>query len=305
MAGKRMDQDHDMNTTDYGIVGIVTINYNNAQETLECIDSVHQLEYRNKMVFVVDNGSTASSVTELQTGLRNRKYKEVRLLQSPVNLGFGGGCNLGIEEAMKREVEYIWLLNNDTRVDSLALTALVRTLVGNPALGAVGSVLRSMEEPNSVICWGGGAINLITGRGRYILTQNDESKMMYLSGASMLLRNEVLQRTGLFDSKRFFMYWEDVDLSFRIKAEGYSLGVVKESVVFHRGGASTKNNLRLREKYATESQIAFFHRNCRYSSVPLFISIAGRCVKCIGLGRFGRVSGLLMGLRSAWSRKMK
>src|SRR5581483_12156776 len=101
-------------------VHVVILNWNGWENTSVCLSSVQQLDYENRHVVVVDNGSTDESAAYIR-----REFPNVELIETGINLGFAGGCNAGIRRAMDESADYVWLLNNDTRVSVNALRALV------------------------------------------------------------------------------------------------------------------------------------------------------------------------------------
>src|ERR1700687_3585794 len=102
-----------------GRIGVVLVNYRGWQDTLECIASLQAIEYGQGLdVIVVDNGSGDESRERIRTG-----FPDVHLMEMDRNLGFAGGCNVGMRAARERGNEFIWLLNNDTVVDPQAARA--------------------------------------------------------------------------------------------------------------------------------------------------------------------------------------
>ena len=213
-------------------VGAVILNWNGWQDTAECLDSLRGLAYRNLDVLVVDNGSTDDSVEQLR-----QRFPEVNLTALPQNIGFGGASNLGTQTLLEAGAEYIWLLNNDTAVSTLALTELVRTAESDPSLGLVASVLYNYGERGIVQAWGGGTLH------PYLLTLHHHfapaDSYDHLLGTSLLIRREVVEQIGLLD-ERYIFSMEDTEYSLRAREHGWRLGVADASRVYHKGGASSK-----------------------------------------------------------------
>lgn len=136
-------------------VDVVVLNWNGWQDTIACLASLQRQDYPHFNLLVVDNGSTDGSVGQIKQAM-----PAVELLQTGANLGFGGGCNAGIQLAMARGADYVWLINSDATVDPGALSALVRMADQNPMLGAVGSVLYEANQHDQIQLWGGGTVNL-------------------------------------------------------------------------------------------------------------------------------------------------
>ena len=212
-------------------VSILILNWNGAEETIACAHSLGELEYPSREIVVIDNGSTDSSVDEIVKAI-----PEATLIQSASNLGFAAGNNLGINYALSRRAEYVWLLNSDTTVQPDALSALVETACSSDQIGVVGSVLRPMGAQIAVEAWGGGVIYPALGWAER-KTRPFAAVWAWVSGASMLIRTEMLEEVGLLD-ERYFFFMEDVDLCYRAARAGWGVRVASDSVVYHRGQAA-------------------------------------------------------------------
>lgn len=272
-------------------VSIVVLNWNGWQDTLACITSLQALDSTHFNIVLVDNGSTDGSVAQFQ-----RVLPALELLQTGANLGFGGGCNVGIRHALACGAEYVWLVNSDARVDPGALSALVRLADQNPALGAVGSVLFDSDAPTRVQLWGGGHVNLWLGRSNHRLAP---SRIDFVSGASLLLRRAALEQIGLFDSSLFFMYWEDTDLGFRLRQAGWQLAVAAGSKIWHKQSASLGLGNPLLDEYATRSCVRFLRRHAPLPWVSVRLMLIRMVVKRILVGRPDRLRAVMRGYRSA------
>ena len=193
-------------------VTAVLLNWNRWSDTVACLASLQRQDYPDFNVLVVDNNSTDDSVTQIHAAM-----PDTELLQSGANLGFGGGCNVGIKRALADGADYVWLLNSDSTADPHALSALVVVAESNAAIGSVGSVLYEADARERIQLWGGGTVRLCCGRSRHRL---ERGHLDFISGASVLLRGTALEAVGMFDIAAFFMYWEDTDLAFRLRRAG-------------------------------------------------------------------------------------
>lgn len=230
-------------------IGIVLLNWNGWKDTAACIDSLKQLECHNYTIIVVDNDSTDNSVKELS------KIDNIVLLQSKSNLGFSGGCNIGIEFALQNNCQYVWLLNNDTIVDSMALCYLLEQFSLNSKAGIVGSAIFYFGK-NEIQCYGGGKIHPLTGISHFVKCSKKIDSLEYISGASMLVTKEVFEKIGLL-SNEFFLYWEDTEFCFRAKRAGFELVVAKNSTVRHKEQASANKVPSIKCKYYSKGGIVF------------------------------------------------
>lgn len=268
-------------------VAVVVLNWNGWRDTLICVKSLQKLNYPNYDLVVVDNGSTDGSQNQIEACI-----PEINVLQTGANLGFGGGCNAGIRQALARGADYVWLINSDATVDENALTELVRVADENALVGAVGSVLYEADKPEQVQLWGGGKVQLWAGLSFH---SRSSALLDFVSGASVLLRREALEQVGLFDDKTFFMYWEDSDLGFRLRQAGWQLAVAEKSRVWHKLSASLGKGSRQLDVYFTQSGVRFLRRYSSAPTVSIFMMVGRMLMKRLLMGQLGRAKSVLDG----------
>ena len=260
----------------------IVVNWNGWTDTLQCLDSLSRSDYANLTVLVVDNGSTNDSVVRIAAA-----YPKLEVIESSNNLGFGAGNNLGIRRAIEHGAEYVWLLNNDTVVTPDTLTALVSLAQAHPELGQIGSVLHYAHAPEKVAAWGGGQVNLWMGTSRHSIEPIAWEQLDFLTAASVLIPTRVLKEVGLFD-ERYFMYWEDTDLSFRIRRAGWKLGVAKGSTLLHKESASSRAKSPQFDKYITISGLRFARLFSPAPQLTGFMMVFGRAVRRFLAGEWQR-----------------
>ena len=273
------------------VVTAVILNWNRWRDTVTCVRSVHQQDYPNLEVLVVDNGSSDDSEQRLREQLPN-----VELIQSGRNLGFGGGCNIGISLAIQRGAKYVWLLNNDATVSLRTLSEMVSLADARPRIGAVGAVIHDADGSEGIQCWGGGIVNTWLGRSRPNLTPG---ALDYLTGACLLLRVDALSQIGLFDEKRYFMYWEDVDLCFRLRRAGWELAVADRTKVWHEASSSLGLGSPQADCYATCSVIRFLRIYARFPMLSIALNVVSRLLLRLGGGRWPHLAAVYRGFRKA------
>jgi GT2 family glycosyltransferase len=222
------------------LVFVVVLNANGWADTRECLGSLRGLDHPNREIVVVDNGSTDDS-----EALIRRRFPEVTVLQAGANLGFSRGNNLGIRYALAHGSAYVWLLNNDTTVDSGALSALVNAAETDARIGVVGSILYFADDPKRVQAWGGGTFNRLLGKPSCSMKPTPANELDFITGASMLVRPGCLADAGLLD-ENFFLYMEDADLCFRAKQRCWQIAVAEGSVVYHKVGATAQSGTGIR-----------------------------------------------------------
>jgi GT2 family glycosyltransferase len=209
---------------------VVILNFNGVRFLDPCLEALRKQEVEGGFeVLLVDNASTDDSVAHI------RKYHPwVQLVESTVNLGFAGGNNLGIRKARGR---YLVLLNNDTKVRPGWLRALVAAADADDKVGAVGAKLLFIDPPGTI--QNAGVLMLDDGSGgdrgfrEPDTGQYDRREEVFgACGASVLYRREMLRDVGDFD-ETFFMYYEDTDLSWRMRLAGWKVLYEPAAVVDH------------------------------------------------------------------------
>lgn len=231
-------------------LSVVIVNYNVQYFLDQCLDSVKRASEHLKVeVFVVDNDSKDGSIEMV-----SKKYPEVRLIANKENVGFSKANNQAMEIAKGK---YILLLNPDTVVGEDTLDKTFSYMEAHPETGGLGIRMfdgrgnflpeskRGLPSPMVAFykIFGLSALFPKSKRfGQYHLghiPEDQTAEVDILSGAFMMMRKEALVKTGLLD-ETFFMYGEDIDLSYRIQLAGYNNVYFADSSIIHYKGESTK-----------------------------------------------------------------
>lgn len=271
------------------LVYIILLNWNGWQDTSKCLRSLRQLDYEGFVTLVVDNGSTDDSLIRLREG-----HPEVHVIENGTNVGFAGGCNIGIRHALAAGADYIWLLNNDTIAEVKALSALVTKAQSDPHMGAVGSAIYSIADTGRLQVWGGGYVNFWLGRSRHFERPVEDSKIEFLTGASLLVRRQALDAIGSLDDG-FFMYWEDADYCFRLRSQGWKLGVAGNSKIWHKESSSVGKGSSRMDTYFNTSAARFFRKHAVLPGLSLWTGVTLSLVKRILAGEWDRVRAVWVG----------
>lgn len=213
-------------------VVVAILNYNGGKWLRLCMPSVFLLDYPNFRVCVVDNGSSDRSLHYVAS-----RFPEAQILRLNRNLGYAAAYNVAIKEI---DAEYILLLNNDVVIpDRDLLKKLVAKIEANPKLAAVTCKIVSMQSQNRIDSVGGMGIRYWRGFVDIGRDQTDQGQFdnadfnpFSFCGAAALIRRDRFLEAGGFDD-RFFMYCEDVDLSWRWRLKGYEIGYEPAAVVSH------------------------------------------------------------------------
>jgi GT2 family glycosyltransferase len=280
--------DHAIQTTPR--VHTILVNWNNYTDTATCLSSLRQLSYANYDVIVVDNGSTDDSAARLRDA-----FPDLNIIELGRNLGFAGGCNAGIRFALSQGSDFVWLLNIDTTVDRDALRALVDKARSSPRLGACGSAIYFMDDPQRLQAWGGGHVNFWLGRSRHFIQPVPDESVEFITGASMLISRTAIESIGLLD-EYFFMYWEDADYCFRLRASGWDLAVAGQSRVWHKGSSSVGKESAKLDRYFNASAKRFFRKHAAVSSVTIWTGGTLRFAKRLLRGDWTRARAVLAGI---------
>ena len=234
-------------------LAIVIVNWNSFELTRDTINSLLRTSYRDYDCIVVDNGSEDNSANQLET-----QFSNIILLREKENKGFTGGNNIGIQYALDIGYEYIMMLNNDVELEPNFLEPLIEKLNSNKNIGAVQPLIYFHHDKNLV--WNAGstynALFGICSTPNYNQRDDEHAQMHiqksvdWITGCAFMIRASVLKEIGLL-KERYFIYYEDVDLSFRIKAAGYDLGYVPASVIYHIAGMSHKSKEKGKEGFVS------------------------------------------------------
>lgn len=247
-------------------VAVVVLNWNGWSDTLACVRSV-VAHGGDVQVVVCDNGSTDHSLERLRSALSAElpagavsaldaqgepawprlPSASVVLIQNGANLGFAGGCNVGLRFALAQGHDYFWLLNNDTEIEPGAVDELVKRMSEAPEVGMCGSRLMYFDTPDVVQARGGAEYNPRWGVGTHLGVHESvsspedpgmiEARMDYVVGASMMVSRAFIESVGLM-TEDYFLYFEELDWALRGRARGFRLGYAPASVVRHKEGAT-------------------------------------------------------------------
>lgn len=233
-------------------VSVIIVNYNVCYFLEQCLSSVEaSIGNITKEVFVVDNNSVDDSMSMVSV-----KFPWVKRIENKENVGFSKANNQAIKKASGR---YILLLNPDTVVEDDTLIKCTEFMDARPVAGGLGVRMldgkgnflpeskRGLPSPKV-------AFFKIFGLSRFFkkskkfnyyhlghLSEFETNKIDILSGAFMFTRKEALDKVGLLD-EAFFMYGEDIDLSYRLKKGGYDNYYFPETKIIHYKGESTKKS---------------------------------------------------------------
>jgi GT2 family glycosyltransferase len=274
-----------------GVVSVVVVNYKGAEDTIACLEGLRALDWpadRLELV-VVDNDSGDGSVDRIRAAVPG-----ATVVASPVNTGFAGGCNLGVEHSGG---EYVGFLNNDARPDPGWVRAAVEVLRRDGSVGAVASKVldwegRTVDYVDGSLTWYGMGYKREVERpdtGEWDVPKD----VLFGTGAAMFVRTALFREVGGFDD-RFFMFYEDVDLGWRLNLLGHRVRYVPTSVAFHRHHVTMKKFGEWREHFLLErNALMTMYKNYEDASLARALPAALALAVRRGIARGGDDSGVL------------
>lgn len=246
-------------------IAVVVLNWNGRYDTIDCLHSLRSQDYPDFRVVLADNGSTDGSVEEI-----SRHFPDVEIVLNGSNLGFAGGNNTAIRRALETGAEYVFLLNNDTIVDSRVLSSLSAAAERMPQCGVFGAKIYFHVRKDTLWYAGGywdpktlsfgefGAGEI--DRGQYdTLTETD-----WVIGCAMFIRAEVFRKVGLLEPD-FFLNNEEIDFCSRAKRAGFACAYVPDAKLWHKisvsfGGEDSP----LKEYFSARNRLLWARRNADF-----------------------------------------
>lgn len=272
-------------------LSVVIVNYKVKYFLEQCLISVQRAARKvTAETIVVDNASGDGSVEYLQ-----ERFPDVTFIASDKNLGFARANNIAIR---KSKGEYVLLLNPDTIVAEDTFVEFVEFMESHPDAGGCGAYMlrtdgsfalesrRGLPTPFVSFCKMSGLTSLFPKSrlfGRYYmryLNEHEASEIEVISGAYMFLRRDALDKAGLLDED-FFMYGEDIDLSYRILKSGFRNYFVPSPILHYKGESTEKSSYRYVHTFYQAMHLFFKKHYSHYSflaSIPVSIAIWSRAV---------------------------
>ncbi len=313
-----------------GMVYIVVLNWKGATDTIACLKTLFGLVGVDFRIIICDNASPDDSYGQIRDWLIEEKNRDadymqgrslveldkisaeshlvsenedaVFLVQTGNNLGYAGGNNVGIRLALNQEdMQYVWILNNDTEVEPNSLSELVKRCQMDSGIGICGSRLVYYHDRNKLQGLGG-LYNPWLCTTRHYAAFADSTKVFdddqvaseidYVIGASMLLTRPLLEQVGLL-CEDYFLYYEELDICLRAKGK-FRLGVASNSVVYHKEGASTGGGRSdLADYYAVRNRLLLTKKLNHHYYFPVLLSLVFVCINRIRRLELKKAAGVI------------
>ena len=294
----------------YPRVGVLILNWNGWNDTIECLESLFQIEYPNYFVILIDNGSKDNSIANIEQYLREKqentqqeghipfkqylhkdgKSIETRigdmsespyliLIKNERNYGFAEGNNIGIRYLLdKTDVDYILLLNNDTVVNKCFLDKLINISEESIGYGFLGpkTYRYVSSNNNNVIDFAGGIVNLWIGKSFHIgINEIDKGQYNTKMEVDFVEGSCLLLKREVLEDiglldPEYFAYWEEVDLCLRGIKSGYRSIYVPDSIIWHKVSSSADSQTKI--YYMTRNRFMFMKKNASFAQILVFFA---------------------------------
>lgn len=292
----------------------LVLNYNGMKFNKPCIDSLLQQNIANMTIVFIDNGSNDGSLD----AVRKEYARKIDIVDNGENLYFAAGNNRGFDYALSNDADYVFVLNNDTICEPHCIKQLCDFMEKSPQVGACQPLLVEMANPNRIAS--AGCLISFTGRAWDAEMGQPISSMQQLpkdvggvTGGAMFLRGSALRAVGGFDES-YQMYYEDVELSFRLLLANYSLSLVPTARVRHHvGGTSGVSALRVYfcERNAYKLVGSYYPPRLRYVALLLNLFVLAPSALALNLFRkrpdcsWAIVKAAWEGVRQLFTNTMK
>lgn len=258
-------------------ISLVLLNWNGHEDSVECLNSLQNLNYDNFDIYLVDNNSQPESVEYIKSYLQRSSYTydvkekceldgyikpdsvDVLFILNDENSGFACGNNVALNYILAtKNTDYVLLLNNDTTVKPNLLSEMISEYVKYPDTGFMGVKHYYYHEPGKIQTIGGGLVDKTHGEAMAIREPGVTDVYDFITGSCILMSFEVLETVGVMYCD-YFMYWEDVDWSATAREYGYKLRICDRTSIYHKEGASIKSLKRI--YYHTRNRIWYIKRH--------------------------------------------
>lgn len=251
------------------MIAIIILNWNGWRDTNECIKSILKINDIELSIIVVDNGSTDNSTEQIITFTSKQntrlfclnederltekiQNKDVVLLKLRQNYGFAKGNNLGLKMLAGQQIDYYWILNNDTVVDNNSIDVL-KTFMENNNYDACTPQIRFYSPNNRIWNCGG---KLLWGFRKYyfagkesVTFKKDFFDITFVTGCALFIKPDILDENNCLFTEKFFFGEEDFEFSLRMKSNKKRIACCTKSIIYHKVSASTKRQPKLGKIY--------------------------------------------------------
>lgn len=217
-------------------VNILILNWNSSQDISECLENIMKSTFLDYRIILIDNNSELEDKNKIiDLYHRYSNILNIHLVLNEANYGYAGGNNKGFEYIKKNQLDGdILILNPDVKIEENTIAEMLAMLHKNCG----GVMVRTLKENSDILY---DYIKLNGLLQKRMITHLDNVKTDYLAGSCFLIGQEVIKKLdNLFDDF-FFMYWEEVDLSLRIKKLGFNICTTTKTVIVRKDNTEIRN----------------------------------------------------------------
>lgn len=250
-------------------LSVIIVTHNSSRHIKRCLDSIVKKKPKNSEIIVVDNGSTDQTINIL------KKYKNIFLVQSQSNLGFGKASNLGATKALG---EFLFFLNPDTKVIDNALNELLNFAENNEFGIAAPQLIQPDGTIQPSVSHSSGIWNAIkeyvlgykNSYSEYVPKGEKKIEVEAVYGAALLVRRSLFEKLGAFD-ERYFMYFEDLDLCRKVRNSGLKIYYLPMIKIYHEVGGTIHSDIPALKWLSNSAKI--YHGPLKYYLLHLILLI--------------------------------
>lgn len=288
-------------------IAFVILHYRDIKNTKACLESICEMKPEKDVqinLFVIDNCSPdifPQDTVHCALG-------EASIVRNSNNLGYSGGMNSGITLALDKGADYVVVVNNDTVFDKAFLTSVTHAISKNKHAMLVPKIYfykgtefhhdrYKEQERGKVIWYAGGRIdwdNVLASHvgvdevdnGQY----NEEKETSFATGCCIIIPKEVIEKVGMFDNE-YYLYFEDIDLSMRVRRAGYGVWFVPDAVLWHKNAKSSGGpGSHLQDYFIARNRLLF---GFRYASLRAKLALLRESSRILFSGRMWQKRGVI------------
>lgn len=246
----------------------IILNYNNAEDTIECIRSAKSISSVNIKIILVDNGSDKKCIDILEKNID----PDVVFIKNENNIGYAGGNNVGIHYAITDGAQYIAIVNNDVILNDSTFPGCITRLQNNE-VGIVGPTI--LEYGSTLIQSCGAMVNKnkvqsnLINRGKEYKKSDSIISCDYIGGACLVFKSSLVSIIGYLPEE-YFLFWEETEWCLKAKKAGLSVECILCGTVEHKGSATIKQVSGISNYYMERNKLIFIKRNYNSFTDRLF-----------------------------------
>lgn len=255
-------------------IGVYICNYNGKDYTVNCLKSLFKQTLCSFDVYVVDNASTDGTVECVRS-----QFEQVTIIQNPENLGGAGGFDRGLKDSIEKKYDYIMLLDNDIILEEHLVENMFKYMEENTDVGIVGSKVMIMDMPDTIQDYGNYLnFSKYKEENAYCLQLDSDAmpeinECDYVPTCCVMIRREALLEGGTMPVENF-IYYDDIELSHKMKLKGWRVVALGGAKVWHKGGFRKTVKNTFARYYFLRNRLHFFSKYVDEAYVDDFIEVA-------------------------------